>query len=173
MSKIQPLRKNPSRETCENIIRRILMTEVLQQGGNHHFRHASDFMGYFESLYPASDSLTKQVQRAVKAMNMPKDDAGYYIVNKTAEQIAQDNALKQAFSMGDVKPMILSGYTPVFLSAKPSLCPYLKDMLTHSITFQGKILTIVEASNGLLLYTDQPQQLEKLCLSLCEPGGEP
>ncbi len=168
MSDSYSLRKNPSRETCENIIRRILMTEVLQQGENHHFRQASDFMGYFESLYPASDSLTKQVQRAVKSMNMPKDEHGYFIVNKTQEQIVQDDALKHAFSLANVKPMVLTDYTPVFLSAEPALCPYLKEIINSSITFQGKILTIVETSNGLLLYTDQPQQLEKLCRSLCK-----
>ena len=73
------LRKNPSREACEKVIKRILMTEVLEHGSNKHFRFASDFMNYFESLYPASDALTKQVQRAVKAMDMPKDENGYYI----------------------------------------------------------------------------------------------
>ena len=67
------LRKNPSREQCQKIIKRILVTEVLQQGHNEHFKQAADFMNYFESLYPPSDALTKQVQRAVKAMDMPKD----------------------------------------------------------------------------------------------------
>ena len=80
------LRKNPSRETCEGIIKRILMTEVLQHGTNRHFKSASDFLSYFESLYPASDALTKQVQRAVKALDMPKDEKGYFIVNKTIDQ---------------------------------------------------------------------------------------
>lgn len=47
------LRKNPSRQTCETIIKRILMTEVLEKGTNRHFKQASDFMSYFESLYPA------------------------------------------------------------------------------------------------------------------------
>lgn len=51
-AKSPPLRKNPSRETCEGIIRRILMTEVLEKGKNEHFRTAADFMKYFESLYP-------------------------------------------------------------------------------------------------------------------------
>ena len=72
-------RKNPSRETCEKTITRILMTEVLEHGQNLHFRSASDFMNYFESLYPASDALTKQVQRAIKALDMPKDEKGYFI----------------------------------------------------------------------------------------------
>ena len=63
MNQKNQLRKNPSRETCESIIRRILMTELTQNGKNRHFRKAADFMSYFESLYPASDALTKQVQR--------------------------------------------------------------------------------------------------------------
>ena len=66
-------RRNPSRKECEDIIRRILMTEVLEKGTNEHFKTAADFMKYFESLYPASDSLTKQVQRAIKSLAMPKD----------------------------------------------------------------------------------------------------
>ena len=48
-AKSPSLRKNPSRETCEGIIRRILMTEVLEKGKNEHFRTAADFMKYFES----------------------------------------------------------------------------------------------------------------------------
>lgn len=161
------LRKNPSREICETMIRRILMAEVLQKGENQHFKHAADFMSYFESLYPPSDSLTKQVQRAVKAMNLPKDQRGYFIINKTQEQIEQDDVLRNAFAMAKATPMICNQYTPVFLAAEPSLCSYLKDLILHSITFENKILTIVESSNGLFLYTDQPQQLEKLCQSLC------
>ena len=88
------LRKNPSREACEGIIKRILMTEILEKGKNEHFRTAADFMSYFESLYPASDALTKQVQRAVKAMDMPKDDTGYFIPNKTTEQLAEEKNLR-------------------------------------------------------------------------------
>lgn len=160
-----PLIKNPSRETCETVIKRILMTEVLHKGENRHFKKASDFMSYFESLYPPSDSLTKQVQRAVKSMNMPKDEQGYFIVNKTSIQIEQDQALKAAFAQAGAKPVDLTAYTPLFLSAKPSLCPYLKELILSSITFQNKVLTVTETSGGLLLYTDQPKQLEKLCES--------
>ena len=34
------LRKNPSRKECEDIIRRILMTEMLEKGKNEHFKTA-------------------------------------------------------------------------------------------------------------------------------------
>ena len=79
-AKSPSLRKNPSRETCEGIIRRILMTEVLEKGKNEHFRTAADFMKYFESLYPASDALTKQVQRAVQSLHMPKSFRGFSFI---------------------------------------------------------------------------------------------
>ena len=90
MNESPTLRKNPSRETCEGIIKRILITEVLEHGRNKHFKGASDFMNYFESLYPASDALTKQVQRAIKAMDMPKDEHGFLIVNKTTDQFEKE-----------------------------------------------------------------------------------
>ena len=69
------------------------MTEMLEKGKNEHFKTATDFMKYFESLYPASDSLTKQVQRAIKSLDMPKDPNGYFIINKTAEQLDRDQEL--------------------------------------------------------------------------------
>ena len=102
MERSTTLRKNPSRETCENVIKRILMTEVLEHGSNQHFRFASDFMNYFESLYPASDALTKQVQRAVKAMDMPKDANGYFIVNKTNAQLEQENEITSLLKNANV-----------------------------------------------------------------------
>ncbi|MCM1257130.1 MAG: hypothetical protein NC307_04680 [Roseburia sp.] len=163
------LRKNPSRKTCESIIRRILMTEVSQQGENRHFKHAVDFMSYFESLYPTSDSLTKQVQRAVKSMNMPKDENGYFIVNKSMEQMEQDSALKTIFSQAHVKAMSLENYTPIFLEADTELCPYLRKLLTESVSFQDLFITIAETSNGLILYTKQPEELEKMLQTFCDP----
>ena len=90
------LRKNPSRQTCETIIKRILMTEVLEKGTNRHLQ-ASDFMSYFESLYPASDSLAQTGAKAVKSMNMPKDSNGYFIINKSREQLEQEEDLRYLF----------------------------------------------------------------------------
>ena len=99
MNQKNQLRKNPSRETCESIIRRILMTELTQNGKNRHFRKAADFMSYFESLYPASDALTKQVQRAVQSLHMPKDADGFFIVDKTAAQVEQDLQMQMSLSI--------------------------------------------------------------------------
>ena len=113
------LRKNPSRETCEGIIKRILITEVLEHGSNRHFKTASDFMNYFESLYPASDALTKQVQRAIKAMDMPKDDRGFLIVNKTTDQFKQEKELTNLFQQANVTIHPMDQIETIFLSAAP------------------------------------------------------
>lgn len=160
------LRKNPSRETCEGIIRRILMTEILEKGKNEHFRSASDFMSYFESLYPASDALTKQVQRAVKSLNMPKDDFGYFIPNKTIDQFTHEKELTSLFHKADASVVSLEEYQTLFLKADASLCSYLVHILETSPLFEGKFLTIQQTSNGLIFYTKNRSQLEILLNSL-------
>ena len=166
MKQNNSIRKNPSRETCEKTIKRILMTEVLENGSNRHFRTAADFMKYFESLYPASDALTKQVQRAVKSMNMPKDDKGYFVVNKTSAQLQQDNEIRNLFSLSHVEVNPMEGFETIFLSAEPHLRSHLIHLLETSETFHGKILTIAETSNGLILYTQVKSQLLILLNSL-------
>ncbi len=160
------LRKNPSREACEGIIKRILMTEILEKGKNEHFRTAADFMSYFESLYPASDALTKQVQRAVKALNMPKDDAGYFIPNKTTEQLAAENDLRDLFEKADASVVSLENCEPLFLQADSSLTSYLMHVIAASPLFAGKYLTMHAASNGIIFYTKNVPQLEILLKSL-------
>ena len=160
------LRKNPSRETCESIIKRILMTEVLENGRNKHFRFASDFMNYFESLYPASDALTKQVQRAIKSLDMPKDENGYYIVNKTAAQLENEKQITQLLKTANVSVHPMEQVDTVFLSVNSYMKSYLIQLIETTETFQGKYITIVETSNGLLIYTENKSQLLILLNSL-------
>ena len=160
------LRKNPSRETCESIIKRILMTEVLENGRNKHFRFASDFMNYFESLYPASDALTKQVQRAIKSLDMPKDENGYYIVNKTAAQLENEKQITQLLKTANVSVHPMEQVDTVFLSVNSYMKSYLIHLIETTETFQGKYITIVETSNGLLIYTENKSQLLILLNSL-------
>lgn len=162
MDKTTSLRKNPSREACEKIIRKILTTEVMQQGGNYHFKQAFDFMDYFESLYPASDGLTKQVQRAVKAMNLPKDKNGCFIINKTEEQIKQEDQLQSVLSSTCSLPAHMENLTPIFFPVHPSAKSYVMHLLQNSITFSNKIITIVESSNGLVIYTNEASALCRL-----------
>lgn len=160
------IRKNPSRQTCEGIIKRILMTEVLEQGTNRHFRSASDFMNYFESLYPASDALTKQVQRAIKAMDMPKDEHGFFIVNKTVTQLEQENEITHLLDIGHASFDPMENYETVFIRCDASVRNHLIFCMEHAESFQGKFLTSVETHNGLILYTQNKNQLLILLNSL-------
>ena len=166
MERKSTLRKNPSRETCEGIIKRILMTEVLEHGRNKHFRFASDFMNYFESLYPASDALTKQVQRAVKSLDMPKDEFGYFIVNKTSSQLEQEKEISHLLNKAEVSIHPMENVETIFLTVNNYLKSYLIHLLETTETFQGKYITIIETSNGLLIYTENKKQLLILLNSL-------
>lgn len=166
MEKSTSLRKNPSRETCEGIIKRILMTEVLEHGRNKHFRFASDFMNYFESLYPASDALTKQVQRAVKSLDMPKDEFGYFIVNKTTSQLEREKEISHLIKSANISIHPMEEIETVFLTVNNHLKSYMIHLLETTETFQGKYITIVETSNGLLIYTENKKQLLILLNSL-------
>lgn len=159
-------RKNPSKETCQQIIRRILSTEILEHGSNQHFKQVADFMTYFQSLYPASDSLTKQVQRAIKDMNMPKDEKGFYIPNKTAEQLAAERKLTALLQQSGSQVNTLADCEPLFLSLDSNFCDYVIHLVESCDTFHGKYETIIKAHNGLVFYTRTKEQLKILLESL-------
>ncbi len=158
----QPLKKNPSRAECEKAIRRILITEILENGKNKHFRMATDFITYFEALYPASESLTKQVQRAVKAMNMPKDADGYFIIDRTPEQVAQDRELHTLLSQAQAQIVSLDECETLFLSMDPDFRDFVSYRISKSDTLRDKYVTIQQTSNGLLIYTRDKKKLEQL-----------
>lgn len=160
------LRKNPSRKECEAVIKKILMTEVLERGTNEHFKTAADFMSYFQSLYPASDSLTKQVQRAVKSLGMPKDDRGYFIINKTEDQLNQDKEIAFLMKKTNASLTPFEEYETVFLKTEGKYKDYLYQLLSESDTFSEKIITMINSSNGIILFTNNKHQLEILINSL-------
>lgn len=160
------IRKNPSRKECEDIIRRILMTEVLEKGTNEHFKNATDFLAYFQSLYPAGDSLTKQVQRAVKALHMPKDDRGYYIINKTEEQLQQEKELSYLLKKTGASIEPMEEYETLFLKVDSAYKDYLLQIVEASATFSNKYITVLNTSKGLLFYTKNKAQLKILIDSL-------
>lgn len=159
-------KKGPSRAECENIIRRILMTEVLEKGTNEHFRNASDFMSYFQSLYPAGPALTKQVQRAVKSMEMPKDEKGYFIINKTKDQLGEDQEISFLLKKCQGKLVELPVYENVFLSVQPECKEYLFQQISQSSSFKDKFVTMIDTSNGILFLTENKAQLQILINSL-------
>jgi hypothetical protein len=160
------IRRNPSRKECEDIIRRILMTEELENGSNKHFKNSTDFMKYFESLYLAGDSLTKQVQRAIKAMNMPKDAQGYYIINKTPEQVVQDKELSFLLQKSGAATEQWQAYETLFLRVPPTYKDYLLQLIQESDSLKNKYITILNTSDGLLFYTENAARLQVMLDSL-------
>lgn len=160
--------KNPSRKICEEAIRKILMTEVLEHGTNRHFKSAMDFMGYFEALYPASPSLIKQVQRAIKSMDMPKDENGFFIINKTRSQVAHDGEITALLSKSAASLVPLSDYETVFMEVSPEYKSYLIQLLDESPTLKGKYITILDTTEGLIFYTYNKSALETMLSSLIE-----
>ncbi|SDB01633.1 hypothetical protein [Eubacterium oxidoreducens] len=163
---VSNIRKNPSREQCEQVIRRILITELLENGSNSHFKNASDFLAYFESLYPASAALTKQIQRAVKSMDLPKDENGYFIINKTHKQLDEEHAIQNLLALSHAKQVFLEDLTPVFLKTDDAYKEALMDLISHSISFDNKYEVLLPAHNGLLFYTNTPEDLNKVLTDL-------
>jgi adenylate kinase family enzyme len=164
------IRKNPSRKECEKAIRRILITEILENGKNKHFRMATDFITYFEALYPSSDSLTKQVQRAVKAMNMPKDEDGYFIIDRTPEQMAQDKELQSLFNRAGAQLQSLEDCEQIFIELEPDYVDYLIFQMEESESLRDKYVTIQKTSNGMIIYTREKKKLEQLLQRLMLPS---
>lgn len=160
------IRKNPSREVCQQIIRRILDVELQQHGKNMHFKQSSDFMSYFESLYPASDSLAKQVQRAIKSMQMPKDEEGYFIPNKTSLQLNQEKELKHLCDKSHIQIKDLKNCEPLYLKLDTPYVDYIMHLLQECETFQEMYEAIIKAKDGLILFTSKKDELIKLLDSL-------
>lgn len=160
------LRKNPSRVECESIIKRILSAEVLTTGRNARFKSANDFMSYFESLYPASDSLNKQVQRAIKSMNLPKDPDGYLIINKTLEQIGQEKDFSYFLKRSNSHLVSLEECETLLLRCDPKDADMLMKLCTECSTLNGKYETALPTNNGILFYTKNKNHLRIMLQSL-------
>lgn len=151
------LHKNPSRKTCEQIIERILTREFEEYGANHHFKQASDFMVYFESLHPASPSLTKQVQRAVNSMNLPRDENGYFMIHKTAEEYAAERELAHLLQTASL--VNLNTCTPILLKTDAWQREHIIHLMEASSELKNLYETLTTAGNGILIYTKTPNDL--------------
>ena len=165
--------KNPSRETCESIIRRILTAEIGERGSNEHFRQAADFMPYFESLYPASRSeehtselQSQQVQRAIKSLGLPKDERGYFVINKSPLQLKQDQELKRIFGLAASASFDLSDCEALFLEIQDTYADYLMHLMTESESLKGTYVTMQKTCNGIILYTRNKEQALKILRQL-------
>lgn len=163
---------NPSRKTCEEEIRRILMKETLEYGKNSHFKNAMDFMNYFEALYPPSPSLIKQVQRAIKSMDLPKDEKGYFIADKTKSQLKHDTEISNILAKSAANLVQLGEFEIVYLEVSPDYKSYLIQLIDESPTLRGKYITIVDSTEGLIFYTYNKSALETMLSSLIKGIGE-
>ena len=155
-------KKNPSRKECEAIIRKILSVEVERRTVNNTFRKPADFMKYFESLYIPSAALTKQVQRAIKSMNMAKDSNGYYILNKTKEQSDQDKELRNLFEEADYSINRLDNCQQIFIKLDPEYIDFILNKLSNSISVEKYIITMYKCYNGIVIITNDINTLYKL-----------
>lgn len=163
---LNPKYKNPTRQECEEQVRRTLMTENLRHGGNHHFKTAKDFMPIFEALYPASPSLVKQVQRAIKSMNMPKDEKGFFLVDKTKFQMEQDTELSNLLQKSEANLSEVGSFDTVLLTLEDHYKDYIFQLISESSTLSGKFITAIKTSNGILFFTDNKELLKTLLKDL-------
>ena len=163
---LEEQKKTPSRKECEEAIHRILVTQILQNGKNDKFKSAIDFMKYFESLYPAGPALTKQVQRAVKSMDMPRDKDGYFIPDKTHDQAEQDEELARLLKKTRAGIASLNTAETVFLECDPQYLDYLYQLISESSTLSGKYITLLKSSNGIIFFTENKLSLSGLLNNL-------
>lgn len=149
--------KNPSRKSCEQTIKRILTREFEEYGENHHFKQASDFMVYFESLHPASPSLTKQVQRAVSSLNLARDENGYFMINKTAEEYKAEQELARLLKNSDLEN--LENCTPILIKVDSWKRQHIIHLMASITEMQKLYETITESDNGIIIYTKDPEKI--------------
>ncbi len=165
-SSLEEKKRTPSRKECEEAIRRILITEILQNGKNDRFRSAVDFMKYFESLYPAGPALTKQVQRAVKSMDMPKDKDGFFLADKTHGQVEQDDEIAKLMQKTGSSLSSVGTAEMVFLSCEDNYLDYLFQLIHESTTLSGKYITMIKSSDGIIFFTENKTSLESILNNL-------
>ena len=158
-TKPRRVRINPSRAKCEMIITRILSTEIQEHGKNTHFRNAMDFMTYFESLYPSGSALTKQVQRAIKAMDLGKDADGFFVLDKTKSQLEDEKELSSILKKTCAKVSSQGSVDLLLLEADAAYKPYLMQLISESETLRPHFLTIVDCLDGLLFLTTEKETL--------------
>lgn len=156
-------RFNPSRKECEQIIKRILQQELEQRGSNSHFRHSVDFLPFFESLYPSSIGLSKQVQRAVRSMNLPKDSKGFFIMNRSQEELMLEQHLIYFFQYEKV---ILSYYDHsdlgkcLQMQANPAIYEYCLLRIKEYLSYSIEDLKIWIENSILYIFTTSMENLE-------------
>lgn len=81
---------------------------------------------------------------------MPRDERGYFIVNKTSEQFEQDKEISRLLQSGEASLKSLAESEPVLIEVPTELADYLMYTLSSSISLKGHYDTMVKAYNGTL-----------------------
>ena len=162
--------KNPSRKSCEQMIQKILSRELEIYGANRHFKHASDFLVYFESLYPPSPGLTRQIQRAVSSMNLARDKDGYYMIHKTVEEYKAEQELSHMLRFSSLSS--LNECTPLLLQTESWQQASVIHLLKSIPKIYALIETLAGADNGVIIYTKEPEPLTTLIKEFMELSSE-
>lgn len=114
-------------------------------------------MIYFESLHPSSPGLTRQVQRAVNALNLPRDENGYFMINKTVEEYKAEQELSKLLQSSSVAN--LDKCTPVLVKMEYWKRDHMIYLMQSAAALRKLYETIVPADNGVLFYTKTPEKL--------------
>ncbi len=69
---------------------------------------------------------------------MPKDELGYFIPNKTAEQLAHEQELTYILKKANADVCRMDDYQPLFLKADDAVSSYMLSRITDS-SVSGKI----------------------------------
>lgn len=156
---------SPTRKECEELIKHILNQEIHQRSTNCHFRHSVDFLPFFESLYPSSVGLAKQVQRAVRSLNLPKDSNGYYIINRSCKELTLEAHLICFFQY---EKMTLAQCShpdnSKFFRGKmdPVALEYCKERLTEYFQYSIPDCSVWIENSELCIYSSSIHKIENL-----------
>ena len=82
------------------------------------------------------------------------------------DQFEQEKEISQLFSQAHVQVNPMENIETIFLKSDVHMRSYLIHTLETSLTFQGKFVTLVETANGVLIYTENKNQLLILLESL-------
>ena len=162
-------RISPTRKECEDLIKHILQQEIHQRSAKCHFRHSVDFLPFFESLYPSSVGLAKQVQRAVRSLNLPKDSNGFYIINRSCEELTLESHLIRFFQYEKLalSKCSHSDYSHVYHGKMdPVTYEYCKERLTEYFQYSIPDCSVWIDHAELYIASSSTQVLETLLLRI-------
>ena len=90
---------------------------------------------------------------------MPKDEDGFFIVDRTVKQMEKEKSLKAILSESESVVTDLSGYAPILVKTDPHNRIYLMHLISEVSTLNDKIAAMTECSVGVILYTVEKEKV--------------